>query len=411
MNRAPPAAVSCEVLVVGAGLAGLVAAIGFERAGFDVVLCGSPDRAANGRTVALFDASIRLLDRLGLWPGVEAEAAPLRTLRIVDDTGALWSPPPIEFRSSEIGLDAFGWNIENARLLVSLTRAAQAATGLRIVDGRAAAYEFGEDRATARCEDGTVIAAKLIAAADGRGSPARKAAGIDATTRPYPQSALTAILTHARPHRDASTEFHTRTGPFTLVPLPDSAAGAGRSSLVWLMANPAARRRAALDDADLAAAIETQCQSMLGRMAIEGPRGLFPMVSQSAARLVGPRLALIGDAGHVFPPIGAQGLNLGLRDVAHLIEAAREARSVGRDIGAPAALSRYADARRPDVALRSGAVNGLNASLLAALPPIDLLRGLGLTALASIGPLRRFVMREGVAPHFSTPKMMRAPTS
>ncbi|MGD0723737.1 MAG: UbiH/UbiF family hydroxylase [Roseiarcus sp.] len=407
MDRAPDGTLSCEVLVVGAGLAGLVAAIGFARSGFDVALCGAPERLANGRTVALFDSSIRLLERLDLWPAVEAEAAPLRILRIIDDTGGLWTPPPIEFRSGEIGLDAFGWNVENARLLDVLARAARATPGLRLVEGRVEAYEFGDDLATARCQDGAMIRARLVAAADGRGSPARKAAGIDASTRAYRQSALTLILGHSRPHRDASTEFHTRSGPFTLVPLPDSPAGAARSSLVWLMANPPARRRAQLDDAALAAAIEAQCQSMLGRMRIEGGRGLFPMISQTAARPVGRRLALIGDAAHVFPPIGAQGLNLGLRDVAHLIEAASEARSERRDIGGAPALDRYADWRRPDVAIRTCAVNGLNSSLLAALPPIDLMRGLGLGALAAIGPLRRFVMREGVAPHWSTPTMMR----
>ena len=120
------------------------------------------------------------------------------------------------------------------------------------------------------------------------------------------------------------------------------------------------------------------------------------------------RLALVGDAAHVFPPIGAQGLNLGLRDAAHLIEAATQARSEGRDIGGPETLSRYADLRRLDVAFRMGAVAALNRSLLAAFAPVDFLRGAGLAALGAIGPLRRFVMREGVAPHFSTPKLMRA---
>ncbi len=403
-----PATHSCEVLVVGAGLAGLVAAIGFDQAGFDVVLCGAPERVANGRTVALFDSSIRLLKALDLWRQIEPRAAPLRALRIVDDTGGLWAAPPIEFQASEIDLNEFGWNIENALLAEALYAAARASPRLRILHSRVAEYQWAADAAQVRCENGATIAARLIAAADGRESPARKAAGIDATIVRHPQTALTLILQHSRPHDDFSTEFHTRAGPFALVPLPESASGAMRSSLVWLMSHPEASRRDALDDFAFAEEIETQSQSILGKVAIEGKRGAFAMISQSARRMTGQRLALVGDAAHVFPPIGAQGLNLGLRDGAHLIEAAMRARIEGRDIGGSETLAHYSDLRRLDVAFRLGAVNALNHSLLAALAPVDFLRGAGLTALATIGPLRRFVMREGVSPHFSTPKLMRA---
>jgi 2-octaprenyl-6-methoxyphenol hydroxylase len=407
MDKGSGAALSCEVLVVGAGLAGLVAAIGFAGAGYDVILCGVPEGAGGGRTVALFDSSIRLLEALGAWAGVEARAAPLRGLRIVDDTGSLWSAPPTQFLANEIGLEQFGWNIENVQLVDVLASVARATPGLRMVESRAAHYDFDADLAQARCEDGVTIAARLVAAADGRGSPARKAAGIDCAIRPTPQTALTVIVAHSRPHHGFSTEFHTRGGPFTLVPLPDCGDGTPRSSLVWLMSKPEARRRAALDDAALAAAIEAQSQSMLGKMTIDSRRGAFPMTSQSTARMTARRLALVGDAAHVFPPIGAQGLNLGLRDAAHLIEATGRARQEARDIGGPEALADYENLRRLDVAFRAAAVNGLNRSLLAALPPVDFLRGFGLAALGAIGPLRRFVMREGVAPHLSTPRMMR----
>jgi 2-octaprenyl-6-methoxyphenol hydroxylase len=406
MNESP--ALSCEVLVVGAGLAGLIAAIGFARAGFDTILCGEAERLANGRTVALLESSIRLVKSLGLWADVEPRAAPLRAQRLIDDTGGLWSAAPVEFRAAEIGLEAFGWNIENAELIDALAIAARAASGLRWVESRVASYKFSADRAQARCENGVLIEARLIAAADGRASPARKAAGIDVSTQRNPQTALTLIVNHSRPHLDFSTEFHTRAGPFTLVPLPDSASGAMRSSLVWVMSHGQAKRRAALDDFALAEEIEAQAQSMLGKMRIEGRRGAFPLISQTAVRMIAPRLALIGDAAHVLPPIGAQGLNLGLRDAAHLIEAAEEARREGGDIGGERTLDHYAGLRRLDVALRRGAVDGLNRSLLAALAPVDFLRGAGLAALGAIGPLRRLVMREGVSPHLSTPKSMRA---
>jgi 2-octaprenyl-6-methoxyphenol hydroxylase len=410
MDAAPGAALSCEVLVVGAGLAGLVAAIGFERAGFDVVLCGAPERMAGGRTVALLESSVRLVKAFGVWPDVESRAAPLRALRIVDDIGGLCRAPPTEFRASEIDLEAFGWNIENT-LLVDVLAGAARSSKLRMIASRVVAYEFAAGAARARCDDGLVINASLIAAADGRGSPARKAAGIRASFRPYPQTALTAILTHTRSHRDFSTEFHTRTGPFTLVPLPDSPSGSPRSSLVWVMSHAEALRRAALDDFALAEEIEMQSQSILGKMRTEGKRGAFPLGMQSAVQMVGRRLALVGDAAHLLPPIGAQGLNLGLRDVAHLIEATVESRAEGRDLGGPEALALYESFRRLDVAFRSGAVDILNRSLLAGLPPVDFLRSAALSMLGAVGPLRRLVMSEGAAPHFSMPKLMRASPS
>jgi 2-octaprenyl-6-methoxyphenol hydroxylase len=409
--NAQPDALACEILVVGAGPAGLVAAIGLARAGFDVILSADAQPSGAGRTVALFDSSTNLLKALGLWAAIEPSAAPLRALRIIDDTGSLWSAPPVEFRCAEIGLAAFGWNVENAALVEALLGAARRAGGLRIIEGRQgriADYRFEGDLARARCESGRVVAARLVAAADGRDSAARAAAGISVSRRRRPQTALTLILTHTRPHEDFSTEFHTRGGPFTLVPLRDSPAGAPRSSLVWLMSDRQARRRAALDDDALAGEIEAQSQLLLGAVRIVSRRGAFPMISQAAARMTAPRLALIGDAAHVFAPIGAQGLNLGLRDAAHLIDAAVRARLAECDVGDPATLRRYAETRRLDVALRTGAVEALNGSLLAGFAPLDLLRGAGLAALGAIGPLRRLVMREGVAPHFSTPPLMRA---
>jgi 2-octaprenyl-6-methoxyphenol hydroxylase len=392
---------SCDVLVAGTGLAGLTAAIAFAQAGFDVVSCGADQRIGRGRTVAMLDRSVAYLDSLGLWPAIWPDAAPLRTLRILDDTGALFPPRPVEFHSTEIGLDAFGSNVENDRMASALAREAARTPGLQRMSHAVAHFDFSGESALARLDDGRLVACALVIGADGRDSRARRSAGLPARDRRYPQSALTALLTHRLPHRDTSTEFHTRNGPFTLVPLPAKEAAPHRSSLVWLMSDEEARRRETLEASALEREIELQARSILGAMRLEGPPGVFPMSRKIVPRITFERLALVGDAAHAFPPIGAQGLNLGLRDVEAIVACAVEARGEALDIGGEAALLSYERARRSDIALRAGFVHGLNQALLTRFAPVDFTRAAGLAAIGAIGPLRRFVMREGVAPRLA----------
>ncbi len=393
----PSNAETLDVIVVGAGLAGAAAALGFARAGFSVASCGEIERLGQGRTVALLGKSVDFFWDLGVWDRIEAVAAPLRALRIVDDTGSLFAARPVEFHASEIGLEAFGWNIENARLADILAESLAVPSILRI-PSRIENFDFSPARAVLTTAEGQTFSAKLVVGADGRASPTRTAAGIGLSTHRYGQSALTAILAHGRPHNDFSTEFHTRQGPFTLVPLPQSGAGSFRSSLVWVMSELESQRRAALDEPSLAEEIEDHARGCLGPMRLEGSRGIFPMIRQSAARLTATRVALVGDAAHAFPPIGAQGLNLGLRDVRGLLRAAEAARDEGADFRAPAALLRYASSRGPDIGVRTAAVHALHLSLLANFTPIDAARGFGLAALGALRPLRRLVMREGLGP-------------
>lgn len=376
-----------DIAVIGAGAAGLAAALALARDGRSVALLGPAGARRDGRTVALLHASWTMMEELGVAVRLARDSAPLAVMRLVDDTGSLFRQPPVEFRASELGLEAFGWNVENAALVEALAAEVAAAPAIRHIAALAEQIVPDSSGVAISGADFGTLRARLAVGADGRTSRVRAVAGIEARDWRYPQVALTAILSHSREHRDASTEFHTREGPCTLVPLPGR-----RSSLVWMVEPRRAETLAALDDASFARRVEERTHSMLGAMGIEGPRGAVPMGGLSVARFAALRCVLVGEAAHVFPPIGAQGLNLGLRDVAALRDVARGA----DDPGAEPVLAAYDGARQGDVRMRTGAVDALNRSLLSDLLPTDLLRGAGLLALSSIGPLRRAVMRRGL---------------
>jgi 2-octaprenyl-6-methoxyphenol hydroxylase len=323
-------------------------------------------------------------------------------MRLVDDTARLLRAPEVCFDAAEIGLPAFAYNIENRHLLAALEARARDVPTLRSIAAKADKVTPGDTQVTVALSDGGQITARLAVGADGRRSLCRAAAGIETEARSYPQTALTYNLSHARPHSDTSTEFHTESGPFTLVPLPGQ-----RSSLVFVVDPIDAPRITAHADAALAEEIERRSHSLLGKVSIEAGRGVFLLGSEIAGRFGQNRIVLVGEAAHVMPPIGAQGLNLGLRDAATIGELAVAARRDGADLGADELTSRYEHMRRADVTSRGVAVDLLNRSLLSDFLPLQGARGLGLYLLDQIGPLRRAIMREGVAPAASQPRLMR----
>lgn len=397
-----------EILVAGAGSTGLAAALAFARAGFKTTLAGRIPPPLPGRTVALFEASIRFLDAVGTLERVKAQGCPVEAIHMVDDTDQFLPVPELSLRAREIGLSALGVNVSNDELVAILLDLCRSRPEIEIVDADIADYEFNSDSAVAILADGRRLKADFIVAADGRNSRARAVAGIDVKEWTYPQMALTMLLRHEFPHENISTEYHTRSGPFTLVPLPARQDAPYRSSLVWLMSVAEARRRLAKPREELEYEIEDYAKSELGAMRIEGDIGQFRMGGMQVSKHATGRLALVGETCHIFPPIGAQGLNLSLRDVADLEDCLasvdlKNSRELSR------ALARYDRHRRADIGFRTHGVDLLNRSLIIPYLPVDLLRGAGFIAMAALGPLRRAVIREGVLPHLVLPRLMQRP--
>jgi 2-octaprenyl-6-methoxyphenol hydroxylase len=406
-SNSPMSDKSAEVAVIGAGPAGLASALALARLGITVAIVAPPydaaRAAADGRTTALIGPSIELLKNLGVWPLCAAEAAPFTAVRIADDRDSVVRAPEVLFQARELGLESFGANIPNPALLAALN--AVAAENPRLLRVNTAAVTSIEHRSSTvylTLAEGGSVSARLAVAADGRNSIGHAAAGITVRSWDYPQTATVTNFGHSRAHNGTVNELHRRSGPLTTVPLPGQ-----YSSLVWVEEPPEARRIASLSSNAFAELLEDRLQGVLGAVSDVGQRLVYPLSGSIAGRMAAHRIALVGEAAHVIPPIGAQGLNLGLKDAAALADCAAEAKALGQDLGGSDVLDAYHHERGADVVARSGAIDLLNRSLLTDFLPLDLVRGAAGHVLASSGTLRGVLMRGGLGSTGTLPRLMR----
>lgn len=384
---------SFDVAVVGGGPAGLAAAIALAEAGARTALIARHQPYGDNRTTALLGGSVGFLEQLDVWRRCVDKAAALVAMRLVDDTGRLIRAPEVRFSADEIGLDAFGQNIENRELIAALEARAAEISGLTRFDDEAETINPGEHGVEIRTAGGAEITAQLVVGADGRHSLCREAADIAVSHRDLRQAAVTFNIGHSRPHKNISTEFHTPHGPCVFVPLPGD-----RCSVVWVTSPGEAERLKGLGDDELSEAAEQQSHSIFGRVRVEPGRFLFPLAIERPRQFADKRIVLVGEAAHVVPPIGAQGLNLGLRDADDIASIVRDALAASQDLGGREVMRRYAAARRADVLSRTMVIDLANRSLLSELLPMQSLRAAGLHLIGAVGPLRRLAMREGLAP-------------
>jgi 2-octaprenyl-6-methoxyphenol hydroxylase len=395
-----------ELLVAGGGLNGLLLGIACAGAGLRVAVVDRQDPATmldekfDGRASAIAYGSKLVLDGVGLWPAVAAEAEPIREIRVADDDSPLF----LHYDHRDLGSDApLGYIVENRVLRRALFDRARSLPRLQLLAPRLVETVTADDNGTvATLADGARLHARLVAAADGKESPLRRAAAIRTVEWRYKQTGIVTTVAHERPHAGIAIEHFLPAGPFAILPMTRN-----RSSIVWTEDAALAPHIVALSDAEFAAELAARFGDFLGAIEPVGPRWAYPLSLMQAERYIDRRLALVGEAAHVIHPIAGQGLNVGIRDIAALAEAVIDARRLGLDIGDESVLERYQRWRRLDAVLLAGVTDGLNRLFSNTIAPVKLARDLGLAAVNRLPPLKRLLMQHAMGTLGDRPRLAR----
>lgn len=385
-----------DILIAGGGIAGLIATAAFAERGTRVICCDPGVRLSGQRdlrSTALLLPSIKLLQNIGVWADIAPYAAELRVMRLADaggEAGALRYQA--DFDARDIGAAQFGWNVPNWRLRERLIAHLESHVHADLKFGRSVARFVSRlNYGVATLDNGAVLRPKLLLAADGRNSTLREGADIAVKRTRFGQKALVFTVRHATPHNGVSTEIHRSGGPFTLVPLPDQDASPA-SAVVWMETGPKATALAQMDVDQFQDALNLRACNVLGPLELTSARATWPIISQRAERLVEGRLALMAEAAHVVPPIGAQGLNMSLGDIACLLELTQSS----HDPGDPSLLDRYERERMAEIKVKLPGIGLLNQAALMGFESWRDMRLSGLRLLFETKTLRELAMTTGL---------------
>lgn len=383
--------ITTDICIIGGGLVGLTTALKLAHNGLDILLCAPEHKHKDARTTAFLMHTVQFFQNIDIWKDLTPKAFPLKTMRIVDGTNRLIRAPQTNFRASEIDLEAFGYNLRNQDVLDVLNSAINKIPNITRIDAKVENVSSLEGKEVVTIKSSKVIKtieAGFVVGADGKNSIVRQDKKITAREWEYPQTAIVVDFKHKRSTQYTSTEFHTKSGPFTIVPHDNHRAG-----LVWMETPQTVEKLLQLSEQEFALKIEQKMQSYLGKIELISKPQSFPIKGLVANKFGEDNHAIVGEAAHVFPPIGAQGFNLGIRDIEALSEVLlRFTNQENRG-------EQYDRARKLDINSRTYGVDLLNRSLISDFLPMQIVRGIGLHLLGSITPLRKYAMKMGISPN------------
>jgi 2-octaprenyl-6-methoxyphenol hydroxylase len=408
----------CDVIIVGGGMAGATLALALRSGGLQPALVERApmsdqlEETFDGRASAIAFSAFRQWRTLGLGARLEPHAQRIEQILVTDgrSPGAAASKTPspfsLRFDSAEIAQrvegEPLGYMLENRRIRVALAQRL-AETDIEVLaPANLARLEVDAGHATAILADGRKIVAPLVVAADGRGSQARRMAGIGTVGWPYKQSGVVATVDLEKPHGGVAHEHFLPSGPFAILPLTDN-----RASLVWTEQTGQAKALMAASPEAFQAYLDRRFGEFLGRATAQANRFNYPLALELAERMTARRFALLGDAAHGVHPIAGQGLNLGLKDIAALSQVLVDARRLGEDIGSELVLERYVRWRRFDNVMLAAATDGFTRLFSNDNPLLRLARGAGMGVVNAIGPARRFFMQEAGGATGELPRLLK----
>jgi len=397
-----------DILVAGAGYVGLATAVSIKQARphlriavVDAAPAGAWER--DGRASAVAAAACRMLDQLGCWEEISPQAQPINEMIVTDSrTSDPVRPVFLNFGGETGEGEPFAHMVANIVLNGALRRRA-AELAIDLIEGVAVkAFDTGSADVTVHLEDGVVVSARLLVAADGVRSKLREMGGIKTVSWDYGQSGIVCTVGHERPHHGRAEEHFLPAGPFAILPLKGN-----RSSIVWTERTADAKRLVEGDEFVFEIELEQRFGLKLGEITVETKPRAWPLGLTLARAFVAPRLALAGDAAHGIHPIAGQGLNLGFKDAAALAETVVEADRLGQDIGALDVLQRYERWRRFDTVQMGVTTDLLNRLFSNDIGPLRAIRDIGLGLVDRMPRMKDYFIRQASGISGDTPRLLR----